>query len=97
MTVDDPYRFRKNRDADAYFGLRPRRRESGDSRHSYGLPKKVMPTWENDFCCAHTTFWVPFARTVIYGAGGWNWPHGRQERQEAGTRGGSAKTDRALA
>ena len=32
LTVEDPYRFRRSRDAGAYFGLRPRRRESGDSR-----------------------------------------------------------------
>jgi len=32
LTVEDPYRFRRSRDAGAYFGLRPGRRESGDSR-----------------------------------------------------------------
>jgi Transposase IS116/IS110/IS902 family len=32
LTLDDPYRLRRSRDAGAYFGLRPQRRESGDSR-----------------------------------------------------------------
>ena len=32
LTVEDPHRFRRSRDAGAYFGLRPRRRESGNSR-----------------------------------------------------------------
>lgn len=32
LTLEDPHRFRRSRDAGAYFGLRPRRRESGNSR-----------------------------------------------------------------
>jgi len=40
LTVDDPYRFRRSRDAGAYFGLRPRRRESGDSRPQLRITKE---------------------------------------------------------
>lgn len=40
LTVDDPYRFRSSRDAGAYFGLRPRRRESGDSRPQLRITKE---------------------------------------------------------
>ena len=54
LTVEDPYRFRRSRDAGAYFGLRPRRRESGDSRPQLRITK------EGDACvrkllvqCAH--------------------------------------------
>lgn len=40
LTVDDPNRFRRSRDAGAYFGLRPRRRESGDSRPQLRITKE---------------------------------------------------------
>jgi transposase len=40
LTVDDPHRFRRSRDAGAYFGLRPRRRESGDSRPQLRITKE---------------------------------------------------------
>jgi transposase len=40
LTVEDPYRFRRSRDAGAYFGLRPRRRESGDSRPQLRITKE---------------------------------------------------------
>lgn len=40
LTVDDPHRFRTSRDAGAYFGLRPRRRESGDSRPQLRITKE---------------------------------------------------------
>lgn len=40
LTVDDPYRFLRSRDAGAYFGLRPRRRESGDSRPQLRITKE---------------------------------------------------------
>ena len=40
LTIDDPYRFRRSRDAGAYFGLRPRRRESGDSRPQLRITKE---------------------------------------------------------
>ena len=40
LTVEDPHRFRRSRDAGAYFGLRPRRRESGDSRPQLRITKE---------------------------------------------------------
>jgi transposase len=40
LTVEDPHRFRRSRDAGAYFGLRPRRRESGDSRPQVRITKE---------------------------------------------------------
>ena len=40
LTVNDPYRFRSSRDVGAYFGLRPRRRESGDSRPQLRITKE---------------------------------------------------------
>jgi transposase len=40
LTVDDPYRFRRSRDAGAYFGLQPGRRESGASRPQLRITKE---------------------------------------------------------
>ena len=40
LTVEDPHRFRRSRDAGAYFGLRPRRRESGNSRPQLRITKE---------------------------------------------------------
>jgi transposase len=40
LTVEDPHRFRRSRDAGAYLGLRPRRRESGASRPQLRITKE---------------------------------------------------------
>ena len=40
LTVEDPYRFGKSRDAGCYVGLRPKRRESGQSRPQLGISKE---------------------------------------------------------
>jgi transposase len=40
LTVEDPHRFRRSRDAGAYFGLRPRRKESGNSRPQLRITKE---------------------------------------------------------
>ena len=40
LTVEDPHRFRRSRDAGAYFGLRPKRRESGNSRPQLRITKE---------------------------------------------------------
>jgi len=40
LTLEDPHRFRRSRDAGAYFGLRPRRRESGNSRPQLRINKE---------------------------------------------------------
>src|SRR6202049_2982097 len=40
LTLEDPHRFQRSRDAGAYFGLRPRRRESGNSRPQLRIGKE---------------------------------------------------------
>jgi len=40
LTVEDPHRFQRSRDAGAYFGLRPRQRESGNSRPQLRISKE---------------------------------------------------------
>jgi transposase len=40
LTVEDPHRFRKSRAVGCYVGLRPKRRESGQSRPELGISKE---------------------------------------------------------
>jgi transposase len=40
LTVEDPHRFRRSREAGAYFGLRPKQRESGDSQPQLRITKE---------------------------------------------------------
>jgi transposase len=39
LTIEDPSRFRRSRDVGPYFGLRPRRDESGDMKRQLGITK----------------------------------------------------------
>ncbi len=39
LTVEDPHRFARSREAGCYFGLRPRRSQSGDSDPQLGITK----------------------------------------------------------
>lgn len=40
LTVEDPQRFRRSREAGCYVGLRPKRRDSGESRPQLGISKE---------------------------------------------------------
>lgn len=40
LTVDDPNRFVKSRDAGCYVGLRPKRRDSGETQRQLGISKE---------------------------------------------------------
>ena len=40
LTVEDPHRFRKSRAVGCYVGLRPKRRQSGQSRPQLGITKE---------------------------------------------------------
>ena len=40
LTVEDPQRFEKSRDMGCYVGLRPKRRDSGESRPQLGITKE---------------------------------------------------------
>jgi len=40
LTVEDPNRFRRSREAGAYFGLRPKQRESGGCQPQLGITKE---------------------------------------------------------
>lgn len=43
LTIEDPHRFRSSREAGCYAGLRPKRRESGQSRPQLGISKEGDP------------------------------------------------------
>jgi len=43
LTVEDPHRFRSSREAGCYAGLRPKQRESGQSRPQLGISKEGDP------------------------------------------------------
>src|SRR6202451_256594 len=40
LTIEDPYRFRKNREVGCFLGLRPGRRNSGESEPQKGISKE---------------------------------------------------------
>jgi transposase IS116/IS110/IS902 family protein len=80
LTVEDPHRLRRSRDARPTSDWRPKRRESGNSR------PKIRISKEGDAYVARTagvrvTFWVHLDRTVTYDAG----------EIELAARGGNAK------
>lgn len=43
LTIEDPHRFRRSRDVGCYFGLRPKRNQSGDSDPQLGITKAGDP------------------------------------------------------
>lgn len=43
LTLEDPHRFRKNRDAACYVGLQPERRNSGQSEPQLQISKEGDP------------------------------------------------------
>jgi transposase len=54
LTVEDPHRFRKSRDVGCYFGLRPKRDQSGDSDPQLGITKAGDPYMRQLLVnCAH--------------------------------------------
>jgi transposase len=40
LTLDDPHRFRRSRDVGGFLGLRPKRRDSGESRPQLRITKE---------------------------------------------------------
>ena len=58
LTLEDPHRFRKSRDAGCYIGLQPGRRNSGRANRRCTSAKRVIPTCEPCWCREHTTYWA---------------------------------------
>jgi transposase len=50
LTLEDPHRFRKSRDASCYVGLQPGRRNSGQSEPQMHISKEGDPYLEHCWC-----------------------------------------------
>ena len=70
LTIEDPHRFRKSRDAGCFVGLQPGRRNSGDSEPQLHISKQGDEYLRTLLVQVHTTFWDLLEKTVICGAGG---------------------------
>jgi transposase len=70
LTIEDPHRFRKSRDAGCFVGLQPGRRNSGESESQMRITKEVTSIYGRCWCRERTIFWDPLGKIVICGAGG---------------------------
>jgi len=71
LTIEDPQRFRKSRDAGCFVGLQPGRRNSGESEPQMHISKEGDEYFnECCWCRGRTTFWDRLGKTVICVAGG---------------------------
>jgi Transposase IS116/IS110/IS902 family len=70
LTIEDPHRFRKSRDAGCFVGLQPGRRNSGESEPQMRISKEGTSTYEHCWCKEPITFWDRLGKTVTCDAGG---------------------------
>ena len=69
LTIEDPYRFAKSREVGCFLGLRPGRRNSGESEPQKVSAKKETAICARCWCRERTTFWDLLEKTVICGDG----------------------------
>ena len=69
LTLEDPHRFRKSRDAGCYAGLQPGRRNSGQSEPQLHISKEGDPYLRTCWCRERTTYSVRLEPTAICDAG----------------------------
>jgi transposase len=84
LTVEDPHRFRKSRDAGCFVGLQPGRRNSGASEPQMHISKEGDEYLRTLLVQGAHTFWGPLGKTVTCGAGGRSSPReeGKTARNE---------------
>ncbi len=70
LTLEDPHRFPKSREAGCFLGLRAGRRNSGESHPEMHISKEGDPYLRTMLVRGRTTSWDPLEQTVIYGVGG---------------------------
>ena len=87
LTIEDPHRFRKSRDAGCFVGLQPGRRNSGDSEPQMHISKQGDEYLRTLLVRERTTFWDPLGKTVLYGAGDRGLPSEEEK---------TSRTDRAI-
>jgi transposase len=77
LTIEDPHRFRKSRDARGFVGLQPGRRNSGESEPQMHISKEGDEYLYGHYGCrGRTTFWDLLEKTVICGVGDRSSPRG---------------------
>ena len=69
LTLEDPRRFRKSRDAGCYVGLQPGRRNSGQSEHQLHITREGDSYLAWCWYKGHNTSWAHSERTPICAAG----------------------------
>jgi transposase len=74
MTLDDPQRFRRSRDAGYFVGLRPGRRNSGSSEPQLHISKEGDSYLRTLMVQGAHYFWGRSEKTVICGDGDCGWP-----------------------
>ena len=65
LTIEDPHRFAKSRKVGCFLGLRPGRRNSGQSGHKRASVKRVTGICEQCSCRERITFWGRLEKTAI--------------------------------
>ena len=70
LTLDDPQRFPKSREVGCFLGLRPGRRDSGESQPQMRISKEGDRYLRTMLVQGRTTFWDPLEKTVICDVGG---------------------------
>jgi transposase len=69
LTIEDPYRFPKSREVGCFLGLKPGRRNSGESAPQKRISKEGDRYLRTMMVREHTTFWGLLEKTVICGDG----------------------------
>jgi len=69
LTIEDPFRFPKSRQVGCFLGLRPGRRNSGESEPQKGISKEGDRYLCTMMVQERTTFWDLLEKTVICGDG----------------------------
>ena len=69
LTIEDPYRFAKSREVGCFLGLRPGRRNSGESEPQKGISKEGDRYLRTMMVQGATIFWDLLEQTVICGDG----------------------------
>ena len=70
LTIEDPHRFRKSRDAGCFAGLQPGRRNSGESEPQMHISKEGDEYLRTLLVQGAHYILDPLEKIVIYGAGG---------------------------
>jgi hypothetical protein len=74
LTLENPTRFRKNRDVGSYLGSRPKLSQSGDRSPQLGISKKGDSYLRKLLVGSANISLAGLDVILTYDAGDWNWP-----------------------